>query len=304
MMSLMPVAKCGSPLNKPLCDLCKPSSSEAFTLAVSLPKFPAKHFPGAHAIVDLPRDRAIIESSTEPPRHRQLHPKASAPSFPTTIKTLTCHHLPWPNPVMPSTTQALPQAYDAIPKSATTSSSPSPRRCAPYAIPELMTPMTHAILRPAAPSASLSLRGLEPVMPSNPRRPWACNVVILPNPTRLHCIFFFVILGLQILILICYIAFVLLHCFDVLHCHIAFIYYIAFNMSHCFDMLHCFWYAALLWYATLPHFFDMLHCHISLICFIACVLLHCFDVLYCHIALICYIAFNMSHCFDMLHCFW
>jgi hypothetical protein len=104
--------------------------------------------------------------------------------------------------------------------------------------------------------------------------------------------------------LISYIAFILLHCFDVLHCHTALIYCIAFNMSHCFDILHCFWYVVLLWYATLPHCFDMLHCHISFICYIAFVLLHCFDVLHCHIDLIYYIAFNMSHCFDMLHCFW
>jgi hypothetical protein len=48
--------------------------------------------------------------------------------------------------------------------------------------------------------------------------------------------------------LICYIAFVLLHCFDMLHCHIALICYIAFNMSHCFDILRC---------------FDMLHFHIA-----------------------------------------
>jgi hypothetical protein len=76
--------------------------------------------------------------------------------------------------------------------------------------------------------------------------------------------------------LICYIAFVLLHCFDVLHCHITLICYIAFNMSHCFDVLHChialicyitlicyiatlLSYATLLWYATLPHCLDMLH---------------------------------------------
>jgi hypothetical protein len=54
--------------------------------------------------------------------------------------------------------------------------------------------------------------------------------------------------------LICYIAFVLLHCFDVLHYHITLIWYAAFNMSHCFDM-------ALL-----------LICCIALICYIATLL--------------------------------
>jgi hypothetical protein len=128
-----------------------------------------------------------------------------------------------------------------------------------------------------------------------------------PKSVRVHYIFFFVILSLQILILICYIdtllwyatlpltyrialmcyiAFDMLHCSDMLHCHIALICYIAFNMLHSFDRLHCFWYAALLWYATLPHCFDMQHCF---------VLLHCFDMLHCHIALICY---TLLHCFS------
>jgi hypothetical protein len=38
--------------------------------------------------------------------------------------------------------------------------------------------------------------------------------------------------------LICYNAFVLLHCFAVLHYHIALICYVAFVLLHCFDMLH------------------------------------------------------------------
>jgi hypothetical protein len=84
-----------------------------------------------------------------------------------------------------------------------------------------------------------------------------------PDFDMLHCHIAF----------ICYITFILLHCFDVLHCHIALICYIAFNMLHCFDMLHC---------------------HIALICYIAFVLLHCIDMLHCHIALICY---TLLHCF-------
>jgi hypothetical protein len=55
-----------------------------------------------------------------------------------------------------------------------------------------------------------------------------------------------------------HIAFVLLHYFDVLHCHIALICYIAFVLLHCFD------------------------CHIALICYIAFNMSHCFDMLHCH----------------------
>jgi hypothetical protein len=47
------------------------------------------------------------------------------------------------------------------------------------------------------------------------------------------------------------IAFVLLHCFDMIHCHIALIYYIVFVLLLCFDMLHCHIAFVLL------HFFDM-----------------------------------------------
>jgi hypothetical protein len=125
------------------------------------------------------------------------------------------------------------------------------------------------------------------VTPSNPYPHRARNIVILREPATL-LVYFFVILGLQIQILICYIDFILLCCFDMLHCHIALICYIAFNMSqcfnmpHCFDMIHCFWYAALHWYATLPRCFDMLHyfCYDALLWY--AILPHCFDML--HIA--------------------
>jgi hypothetical protein len=123
-----------------------------------------------------------------------------------------------------------------------------------------------------------------------PRRSWACdtddphhpcvhraivlpkpatfgarNVVILPKPARLHCIFFFVILGLKILILICYIATLLWYAALLMFYCIALICYIATllwyaTLSHFFDMLHCFCSTALLWCATLSHCFDMLHC--------------------------------------------
>jgi hypothetical protein len=182
-----------------------------------------------------------------------------------------------PEPVVPSTTHA---------------SSPSPQRRSRaqnnVILPEPVMLMAHAVPRSTVLPSSLSLRHPEPTTPSNLCHPWVHNVVVLMKPTRLHCIFFFAILGLQILILICYIATLLWYA----------------TLSHFFDMIHCFCSAALLWCATLSHCFDMLHCHISLTCYIAFVLLHCFDVLHYHIALICYIAFNMSHCFDMLHCFW
>jgi hypothetical protein len=143
-----------------------------------------------------------------------------------------------------------------------------------------MTPLTHAVLKPAVPSSSLSPRCLrphdapEPMMPSNPRRPWAHNVVILPEPARVqYCLFFFVILGLQILILICYIATLL--------------WYATLLLFYCI-VLMCY-IATLLWYATL-----LLICCIALICYIAFVLLHCIDMIHCHIALICY---TLLHCF-------
>jgi hypothetical protein len=144
-------------------------------------------------------------------------------------------------------------------------------------------PSTPTILRPAALSSSPSPRRprahdtVEPVSSLNPQcchPPQARKATILyiflchfgptnPDFDMLYCH----------IALICYIAFVLLHCFDVLHCHITLICYIAFNMPHCFDMLHC---------------------HIALIFYIAFVMLHYIDMLYCHIALICY---TMLHCF-------
>jgi hypothetical protein len=189
----------------------------------------------------------------------------------------------------------------------------SPWHCAPGAVLEPATSWTHAVPGPVAPSSSLSLRchrphdALELATSPNPRYPWARNAVILPKPARLqYCIFFFVILGLQIMILICYIATLLWYATLLLFCCIALMYYITTllwyttlpltcrialicyiatllwyaTLPHCFDMLYCFWYAALLWYATLPHCFDMLYC-------------------FCSTAFLWYA--TLSHCFDMLH---
>jgi hypothetical protein len=67
---------------------CKPYSLEAFTQTVRLPKSPAENFPGARAIVEFARARAIIESSLEPPHHRQVLLRASALSFLTTVEDI------------------------------------------------------------------------------------------------------------------------------------------------------------------------------------------------------------------------
>jgi hypothetical protein len=162
----------------------------------------------------------------------------------------TCCHLPWHELVTPSTTQApSPTLQRCRPRTilelATLSSSPSPRRCQPRTIPKPTMLSNHVFLGLTMPSSSLSPRCChscddpEPVTPSTSRHPWAHNVIILPwacavtEPTTLHCIFFYVILGQKILNL--------LHCFDMLHCNITFICYIA----------------TLLWYAT--------HCYIAFV---------------------------------------
>jgi hypothetical protein len=152
----------GSPINKPLHGLCKPSSPEAFTHAIRLPKFPAKNFPGAHAVVDLPGASAL--SSSPPQSLRTIVPNHgrgpyAPPSFPETSRCLhrQCRHHP--------------QGRDAIPELATMLSSPSPRRCAPHVIPKLVTLTTCAVPRAVAPSSSLNPRRPEPAMPLNPCYP-------------------------------------------------------------------------------------------------------------------------------------
>jgi hypothetical protein len=188
----------------------------------------------------------------------------------------------------------------------------SPQRCALDAVLEPAMLSTCTVPRPIVSSSSPNPQCprardvVEPVPSLSPQRhrpPQARKTIILYiflcyfGPTNLD----FDMLHCHIA-LICYIAFVLLHCFDVLHCHIALICYIAFNMSHCFDMLHC--HIALTCYIAfdMPHCFDMLHCHIVLICYIAFVLLHCFDMLYCHIALICYTLLHSDLYECILHC--
>jgi hypothetical protein len=237
-------------------------------------------------------DIPIIESSPEPLHHH---------SWPRS-RPLCAAIFPDMSPWFHRPRMRHPHARDAVPEHTTTSSTPSPRRYAPHAIPRacsaiiLHEPATYKVCDAVKPAPSLSSQCC------HPPQAYKATLYIFhchfgpmnPDFDMLHCH----------ITLICYIAFVLLHFFDVLHCHIALICYIACNKSHCFDMLHCFWYVALLWYATLPHCFDMLHYHISLICYNAFVRLHCFDVLHCHISLIYYIVFNMSHCFNMLHCFW
>jgi hypothetical protein len=189
-------------------------------------------------------------------------------------------------------------------------------------------PQAHDVMHPTpfpgpiALSSSMSPRHTKFVMPSNPHHPWARNAIILPKPTRLHCIFFIVILGLWILILICYIATLLWYATLLLFCCIALMCYlakllwyatlsvtnrialiccIAFFMLHCFDMLHC--HIALICYITTFHWYAtlLLFGYIALMCYIATFLWYTTLPLTCRIALICYIAFDMLHCFDMLH---
>jgi hypothetical protein len=142
-----------------------------------------------------------------------------------------------------------PQARDADLEPATLSSSLSPWWCTPRAIPKPAMSMTHSIPRPTALSSSPSLRRPELMMPSNPRYPWAQNAVVLPKPTRLHCIFSLSFWAYKSWFWYATLS----HLFDMLHwfCSAALLW--CAILSHCFDMLHCFWYAAFLWYATLPH---------------------------------------------------
>jgi hypothetical protein len=245
---------CGPAINKLLRGLCKPKSLEAFSHAAKISR---RKFPWS------PRRR-------RPPRslcHCRVLPEAStlSSSPPRSLCTIVPDH-GWGPYAPPS---SLPKL---VTLSTTQALSPSPR-CHSQAHNNVifLEPVTlctpccswarhaddHAIPGPIVSSSSSSSRCLEPVTPSNLRHPWARNTVVLPKPTRLHCIFFFVILGLQILILICYIATLLLFCCIALMCYIT----------------------TLISYTTLP-----LTCHITLICYIAFDTLHCFDMLHCHIA--------------------
>jgi hypothetical protein len=251
---------CGSAINKPLYGLCKPLSPKAFTHAVRLPKFP-------------------VENSLElAPSSTSLEPVPSS-SPPRSLRTVIPNHsqAPLRAAIFPDMSQRRhrprrhrPQAHDTVPKPTTTSSSPSPQHCAPDAIPEPAISLTHAIPWPTASSSPRRPRVCDAVKPtpSNPHRPPQARKATLyifvchcgPTNPDFHMLHYHIAL-------ICYIAFVLLHYFDVLHCHIALICYIAFNMSHCFDILYC---------------------HIALICYIAFDMLHCFNMLhyFCSVVLL------------------
>jgi hypothetical protein len=159
---------------------------------------------------------------------------------------------------------------------------------------DLCHPWAHSVVvlaMPMMPSSLWCLRACDAVKPVPSLSPQHCH----PPRARKATLYIFLChfgptnLDFDMLYchiaLICYIAFVLLHCFDVLNCHIALICYIAFNMLHCFHMLDCFWFAALLWYATL-----LLFCCIASMCYIATLPWYATMLLICCIALICYIA--------------
>jgi hypothetical protein len=105
---------------------------------------------------------AVIESSPEPPR-RRFRPRSSP---------FMCRHLPRPEPVTPSTTQA---------------SSPSLRchsqACNTVVLPELMTMCTprrsraHDAINPCRPWAHNAAVLPEPVMSSSLRCPRACDTI-------------------------------------------------------------------------------------------------------------------------------
>jgi hypothetical protein len=140
----------------------------------------------------------------------------------------------------------------------------TPQHCRPCAIPRHVG-MHHFLLKPAMPLILMLMYAS--------LQCWCILVLVLillgamANLLLGYYIFFYAILDLQVLNLICYIVtllwyarhcynvFVLQHCFDILYCRIALIYYIALI---CYILLYC---------------FDMLHFHIALICYTS---LHCF----------------------------
>jgi hypothetical protein len=214
-----------------------------------------------------------------------INPLYALPSSPTRVDDAIDHTGVVPKLVTPfpsSQQHCPPRARDVVHptpcRSHDTVESRRPRVRSTVILPEPATPQsprhrwTHTVPEPATPSSSPNLQGYNIVYFSLSF--WAYKSWFW-YATLSHCFDM-------------YIAFILLHCFGVMHCHIALICYIAFNMSHYFDMLHC--HIALICYNT----FDMLHCHIALICYIDFVLLHCFDMLHCHIALICY---TLLQCF-------
>jgi hypothetical protein len=172
-----------------------PSSCQNFLSKISLEPAPSSTYP-------------------EPPRHHRVLPEISAPSLnpPRSLCAIIPGH--GRASLRPAIFLDLsrwchrphrrhPQAWDIISEPVTLSSSLSPWCCAPRVIPKPVTSLTRTVPGPVALLSSPSPQHrrphdiLESVMSSDPHRPWARNAT---------CIFFFVILGLQILILICYIV--------------------------------------------------------------------------------------------------
>jgi hypothetical protein len=141
---------CGSPINKSLCDLCKPYSLEPFTDAVRLPKFHTENFPRAHTVVDLPGACAVVKSSPEPLRHHR---------------------------VLLGAGDAVDQA-GAIPKPTTLFPSPQQRR--PPRARDAVHPhcsQAHDAVDPCHPWACSTVVLPEPAKPSLPRCPRAHDTV-------------------------------------------------------------------------------------------------------------------------------
>jgi hypothetical protein len=164
------------------------------------------------------------------PCHRRVLPRASAPSSspPRSLRIVIPDHGRGPYASSSSPTRVRDAVDHAclVPKTAMPFWSLQQRH--PLRAHDAVHPVPFLSLWRRWHTLSLGPRSAvilpEPTMPSNPRRPWARNVVVLPKPARL-CIFF-----------LCYFG----------------------PTNPDFDMLHCFCSAALLWCATLPHCFDIL----------------------------------------------
>jgi hypothetical protein len=125
-----------------------PSGYQNFLLKISLEPGPSSTSPEPKPSSSPPWSlHAIIESSPEP-LHRRYPPRSSP---------FTHHHLPRPESVMPSTTQA---------------PSPSPRRHS----------QTHNNIVLPEPMTLCTRRHSRAHDVVDPRRPWAHNVVVLPEP--------------------------------------------------------------------------------------------------------------------------
>jgi hypothetical protein len=152
------------------------------------------------------------------------------------------HHLPRPDPSWwhRRPRRRCTQAHDAVPEPATTSSSLSPRCCAPDTVPKPTMSSTHVILGPIALSSSPSPWCRRPMPSSGPqhhRPPRARDTVVpatslsprcrqtcaIPKPTTPSSS-------------------------------------PSPAMLHVYFSLSFYAYKSWFWYATLPHCFDMLHC--------------------------------------------